>query len=117
VSSKKEHLVVDYGSDHYHLNEYLRSNIRICVLPSSPWNSQISSLLNELKSFEDIHYIFNLSEYSNAIKLAKYVGLDKENVYGQSYLSNPFKYDSGHHLLDKVLGLQKKTIFNLLSRR
>ncbi|MCK8060828.1 MULTISPECIES: serine/threonine-protein kinase [unclassified Fusibacter] len=111
VSSKKENLVIDYGSDSYMLNEFLHAHIKICVLPCGPWTYDAKSFIEEIKQYDDIQFLFNLSGKSEAKKLAKWLGINSHTVHQIGFVPCPLEYGAEHDVLRRMMKLENKSMF------
>lgn len=78
-----DYQIIDFGSDHFNMNEFLKLQYKFFILPASAWSydKNYNAILEEIKDSEDISFIVNMSCEKNYTKLCKWLKLDPKRVY------------------------------------
>lgn len=120
ISEDYDLLILDFGSSQRAMGDFLRSQNKYFVLPSSPFAlNQNLSRINEMKKYKDMNFIFNLAGKKTSA-LIKWLGLEKRKCIKLGYIDTELQDDSSDNLLLKI-GLEryktkKKSILGRLAK-
>lgn len=76
-----DYQIVDFGSDHFNMSEFLKLQYKFFVLPSSAWSYELNKmqLLCDIGRSEDVQILFNMQEKRD-LKLCKWLNLSDSRV-------------------------------------
>ena len=120
VEALREHCdyqIVDFGSDHFKLNEFLKLQYKFFVLPSNAWSFEPSrsGLIENMNKSQDVGLLFNMDEEENYIKICKWLQLNSKKANAIPFIQSFHALsDLGEKILQDVLkidcseGFEKK---------
>lgn len=114
INKKYDIDIIDYGSQHYKINDFLRNNYKFLILPSNSYAYSISNVIIPDLFNTDTKFIVNLSDLDNLKKMKKW--LCKDELYNINYTPNILENDDVYqYIIDDILKLnsdKKKGILN-----
>lgn len=117
VSSNKTSLVIDYGTHHYLLQDFLRAQIKCFIMPAQPWQVVDLTLLKTLAEYDDVYFVFNLCSTEQAKQMARWYNIDSRKVISIGYQAQPEKQGDAHAPYQQIFSQQRKSIIAKLFRR
>lgn len=117
VSSNKTSLVIDYGTHHYLLQDFLRAQIKCFIMPAQPWQVVDLTLLKTLAEYDDVYFVFNLCSPEQAKQMAHWYKIDSRKVICVGYQAQPEKWGDAHAPYQQIFSQQRKSIIAKLFRR
>ncbi len=111
ISTSNQSVVIDYGSAHFLLADFLRAQYKFFILPANPWALSNFAILKELAQYDDIHYIVNLSNGTTLQQISRWYNIKKSKLSAVSFLEQPLVYSKDHLAYDKLLGFTNKKRF------
>lgn len=122
-----DYQIVDFGSDHFNMSEFLKLQYKFFVLPSSAWSYEKSKckLLREISCSEDIQILFNM-QHKRDVKLCRWLNLNDAEVGCIPFVKNMENIEPNcEEVLSDILnqssapseGGKKRFKFKLFGRR
>lgn len=101
-----DYQIIDFGCDHFKLNEFLKLQCKYFVLPSNAWGFDVSrsNMLEEMNRAQDVEFLFNMDEEENYIKICKWLQLNSKKA-------NTVPFIQSFHTLS---GLSEKILQDVL---